>query len=92
LGDNAFCTPQVAIGRVLDRSVSYRVIVSNFDAAFRVVAANPGISVIPVEVSGPFAATRSIKVILLSDVWAQRKLFLRAFKEVKVPLALVEYA
>jgi DNA-binding transcriptional LysR family regulator len=61
-----------AIGRVLDRSVSYRVIISNFDAAFRVVAANLGVSVIPIEVSGPFAAMRSIKVIPLADTCAQR--------------------
>ena len=32
------------------RTVSYRVVVSNFDAALRVVAADLGISVIPVEV------------------------------------------
>jgi DNA-binding transcriptional LysR family regulator len=54
------------------RSLIYRVIVSNFDAAFRVVGANLGVSVVPVEVSSPYAASRGIRVIPLSDAWAQR--------------------
>ena len=43
---------QRAAARV-GRTVTYRVIVSNFDAAFRVVAANLAISVVPIEVGGP---------------------------------------
>ena len=54
------------------RTVSYRAIVSNFDAAFRVVAANLAISVIPVEVGGPYATLLGVKVIPLTDAWAQR--------------------
>ena len=54
------------------RSLIYRVIVSNFDAAFRVVGANLGVSVVPVEVSSPYAASRGIRVIPLADAWAQR--------------------
>ena len=53
------CTPTSAVHIMLQRAaarvgrvVSYRVVVSNFDAAFRVVAANLGISVVPVEVCG----------------------------------------
>ncbi len=65
------------------RSMSYRVIVSNFDAAFRVVAANLGISVIPVEVGVPFAAMLGIKVIPLSDSWAQRN-FVVCFQDFQV--------
>jgi len=62
---------QRAAARV-GRTVSYRVIVSNFDATFRVVAANLGISVVPVEVGGPYASMLGIKVIPLTDTWAQR--------------------
>jgi DNA-binding transcriptional LysR family regulator len=54
------------------KTVSYRVIVSNFDAAFRVVAANLAISVIPVEVGASYAALLGIKVIPITDAWAQR--------------------
>jgi DNA-binding transcriptional LysR family regulator len=55
------------------RSVSYRVVVSNFDAAFRVVAANLAISVVPIEVGGPYAKSLGVKLIALTDPWAQRR-------------------
>ena len=57
----------------LGRSVVYRVIVSNFDAAFRVVGANLAVSVVPVEVSSPYAASLGIRVVPLSDAWARRR-------------------
>ena len=49
------------------RTVSYRVIVSNFDAAFRVVAANLGISVVPVEVGDAYRPTLGIQLVPLTD-------------------------
>jgi len=52
--------------------VSYRAIVSNFDAAFRVVAANLAISVIPVEVGRPYSQMLGVKLIPLNDKWAHR--------------------
>jgi len=55
------------------RTIAYRVIVTNFDAAFRVVAANLGISVIPVEVSGLHATKFGVRMIALADAWAQRR-------------------
>ena len=58
----------------LGRTVSYRVIVSNFDAAFRVVAANLAISVVPVEVGGPYASMLGIKLVPLADAWTQAQL------------------
>ena len=51
--------------------MSYLAVVSNFDAAFRVVAANLAISVIPIEVGG-CSATMNVKLIPLTDAWAQR--------------------
>jgi DNA-binding transcriptional LysR family regulator len=62
---------QRAAARV-GRSVSYRAVVSNFDASFRVVAANLAISVIPVEVGKPYTKMLGVKMIALSDKWAQR--------------------
>ncbi len=62
---------QRAAARV-GRTVSYRAIVSNFDASFRVVAANLAISVIPVEVGGPYARLLGVKLIPLTDAWALR--------------------
>ncbi len=54
------------------RTVSYRAVVSNFDAAFRVVAANLAVSVVPVQVGLPYAAMLGLKMVALTDTWAQR--------------------
>ena len=62
---------QRAAARV-GRTVSYRVILSNFDAAFRVVAADLAVSVVPVEVATPYASMLGIRIIPLTDSWAQR--------------------
>jgi DNA-binding transcriptional LysR family regulator len=72
---------QRAAARV-GRSLVYRVIVSNFDAAFRVVAANLGVSVVPVEVGSSYAAGRGIEVIPLADAWARRS-FVVCFDEAR---------
>lgn len=55
------------------RSVSYRVVVSNFDAALRVVAANLAIGIVPFEVGSPYARMLGVKLIALTDSWAQRR-------------------
>lgn len=55
------------------RSVRYRVLVSNFDAAFRVVSANLAVGVIPAEISTLYASASQVKMIPLSDDWAQRE-------------------
>lgn len=57
----------------IGRRLSYRVVVSNFDAAFRVVAANLAISVVPLEVGGPYTNLLGVKVIPLTDAWAERR-------------------
>jgi DNA-binding transcriptional LysR family regulator len=56
----------------LDRSISYRVIVSNFDAALRVVAAGLGVSVVPLEVGKRAAAGLDVRMVPISDSWAER--------------------
>lgn len=55
------------------RTLSYRVVVSSFDAALRVVAAGLGIGVIPRQVTRGAAAPPGIKVIALTDAWARRR-------------------
>jgi DNA-binding transcriptional LysR family regulator len=78
--DHVGLPPSTAVHTMLQRAaaragrtVSYRVIVSNFDAAFRVVAANLGISVVPVEVGDAYRPTLGIQLIPLTDPWAQRR-------------------
>ena len=77
--DHVGLQPNSAVHRMLQRaaarvgrSVSYRVVVSNFDAAFRVVAANLAISVVPVEVGGPYASLLGVKLVPLTDAWTER--------------------
>jgi DNA-binding transcriptional LysR family regulator len=62
------------------RSVSYRVIVSNFDSAFRVVAAQLGISVVPLEVGENYRQIFNVETIPLTDPWALRQ-FVVCFRD-----------
>jgi len=62
------------------RTLSYRVIVSSFDATFRVVAAGLGISVVPIEVSTTYSSVLGVRVIPLTDEWAQRR-FIVCYKD-----------
>jgi DNA-binding transcriptional LysR family regulator len=55
------------------RQMSYRVVVSNFDAAFRVVAAGLGISVVPWQVSDIYVSAGQVRIIPLLNSWAERQ-------------------
>ncbi len=55
------------------QSVRYRAVVSNFDAAFRVVSAGLAISVVPRQVGEDQARLRKVLVVPLSDAWAHRR-------------------
>ena len=55
------------------QTLLHRVVVSNFDAALRVVRANLAISVVPVEVARPFADLYGLAVMPLTDTWARRR-------------------
>ena len=61
---------------LLGRKLSQRVIVSNFDAAIRVVQADLAISVIPLEVAQAYARARDVRIIPLADAWAHRRFVL----------------
>jgi DNA-binding transcriptional LysR family regulator len=72
--------PATAVHTMLQRAaaragktMSYRVIVSSFDAAFRVVAAGLGISVVPLEVAGTYRQALGIEAIPLADAFAARR-------------------
>ena len=59
--------------RSAGRTVTYRVVVSGFDAALRVVAANLGVSVVPLEVGRRAAVGADIALIPIDDAWAERR-------------------
>ena len=72
--------PATAVYQMLHRAaarsgqvMSYRIIVSTFDAAMRVVCANLGVSVIPLEVAQRYARTGEVVTVRLSDAWARRR-------------------
>lgn len=55
------------------RRMSYRIVVSNFDAAFRVVGAGLGISVVPRQVSRIYVSAGQVRTVALLNSWAQRE-------------------
>ena len=72
----ALSAVQVLLARaaaVEGKMLAHRVLVSNFDAALRVVRANLAISVVPREVAQPFAQLAPVRIVPLSDTWAQRR-------------------
>lgn len=72
----ALSAVQVLLARaaaVEGKTLAHRVLVSNFDAALRVVRANLAISVVPREVAAPFAQMAPVRIVPLSDAWAQRR-------------------
>lgn len=64
----------------LGRAVRHRVIVTNFEAALRVVRAGLAISLVPREVAEPMAATYGLKLLALDEPWAQRR-FIICFRD-----------
>ena len=58
---------------IIGRPLSYRAVVTTFDASLRCVRANLGIAVVPREVAGPMAGTYGLKLVSLSDDWARRR-------------------
>ncbi len=65
--------PKEAVDAVkAGKPLSYRAVVSNFDAAFRVVSAGLGVSVVPLEISRLHTAAGRIQTVALLDDWAHR--------------------
>jgi DNA-binding transcriptional LysR family regulator len=57
----------------LGRTLRHRVIVTNFEAALRVVRAGLAISLVPREVAEPQAAAFGLRTIALAEPWARRR-------------------
>ncbi len=66
----------------LGRTLIHRVIVTNFEAALRVVRAGLAISLVPREVAEVYVAAYGLKIIPLAEPWAQRR-FIICFRDVK---------
>jgi DNA-binding transcriptional LysR family regulator len=73
-------SPSTAVYSMLQRAaartgrvISYRVVVTNFDAALRVVEADLGISVLPRQIATRAHREGRLRVIALADAWASRR-------------------
>jgi DNA-binding transcriptional LysR family regulator len=64
----------------LGRTLVHRVVVTNFEAALRVVRAGLAISLVPDEVARGFAKAYNLKVIPLDEKWAERR-FIICFRD-----------
>lgn len=65
---------------IIGTPINYRAVVSTFDASIRCVRANLGIAVVPREVAEPVAASYGVRVVALTDSWAQRR-FAMCFRD-----------
>jgi DNA-binding transcriptional LysR family regulator len=64
----------------LGRRVNHRIVVTNFEAALRVVHAGLAISLVPREVAEGPAAAMGLRLIALAEPWAQRR-FILCYRE-----------
>jgi len=58
---------------IIGRPISYRAVVSTFDAALRCVRAGLGLAVVPREIVEPVARSFGLRVVALTDPWARRR-------------------
>jgi DNA-binding transcriptional LysR family regulator len=54
-------------------TLRYRIVVTSFDAACRNVAAGLGIAIVPCEIAAAHAKALGLKVVPLTDAWAERR-------------------
>jgi DNA-binding transcriptional LysR family regulator len=58
---------------IANKTLHHRIEVSTFDAACRNVAAGLGIAVVPREVAGSYVHAGELRLVPLSDPWAERR-------------------
>ncbi len=62
------------------KPLRHRVIVTNFEAALRVVRAGLALSLVPREIAEPAAASYGLRIVDLDEPWAERR-FIICFRE-----------
>ncbi len=72
-GQTAVHTMLARAAAIIGKPMSYRVVVSSFDASLRCVRANLGLAIMPREVVEPISAGLGVQAIPLTEVWAQRR-------------------
>lgn len=66
-------TTQRNAAAAVGKQMRYRIQVSTVDAAYRVVAAQLALAIVPREEAGPIQQALGLAVIPLSDAWAKRR-------------------
>jgi DNA-binding transcriptional LysR family regulator len=66
----------------LKRTLNHRVVVTNFEAALRVVCAGLAISLVPREVAHNLAAQLALRLVPLAEPWAERR-FIVCYRDVQ---------
>jgi len=64
------------------KSVRHRVVVTNFEAALRVVRAGLALSLVPREIAEPQAAAYGLRIVGLDEPWAERR-FIICFRDLQ---------
>ena len=64
----------------IGRTLVNRIVVSNFEAALRVVSAGLAISLVPREVAGRQGSAHALRIIPLAESWAERR-FVVCFRD-----------
>ena len=72
-GDTAVHIMLARAAAIIGRPINYRAVVSTVDASLRCVRANLGVTVAPREIVDPVAQSFGLKVVPLTDRWAQRR-------------------
>jgi DNA-binding transcriptional LysR family regulator len=62
------------------KPLRHRVVVTNFEAALRVVRAGLAVSLVPREIAEPAAASYGLHIVDLDEAWAERR-FIICFRE-----------
>lgn len=55
------------------RSLNFRIQISNFESAIRLITARLGIAILPQGIAEPLATAQRLRLIPLTDPWAQRQ-------------------
>ncbi|MFO1324344.1 MAG: LysR family transcriptional regulator [Burkholderiales bacterium] len=61
------------VAAVAGRAIRHRIQVTSIDAACRNVAAGLGIAIVPREAAAPHAQVLGLKIVPLTDAWAERR-------------------
>jgi DNA-binding transcriptional LysR family regulator len=64
-----------------------RVEVKSFDVVMRMIQAGLGIGVLPEAAARPFAAAMGLRLVALTDAWAQRRMYVAVRDYAALPAA-----